>query len=151
MQYGGNPEEGDGALGFGSVQDSVVCVGGAGSRNHSRRSAVEFPSSCMEKELVYIGRVCIHWNWPEYLEFPRDCQAALAPPCFAQAGVSHVRETALHQRSARQTWASFKMSLVKSLVLVLIISIFISFYCTPCFDSPLKEYKLCYWLENHPV
>lgn len=103
LQYSGNPEEGCGTLGFGCVEDSVLCVGGAGCRNHSRKSMVEFLSSCMKKELIYIGHVCIHWNWPGYLEFPRDCEAALAPPHLAQAGVSHFRETALHHRSARQT------------------------------------------------
>lgn len=149
MQYSGNPEERSGTWGFDCVEGSVLCVGGAGSRNHSRKNVVEFPSSCMERELIYIGHVCIHQNWPGYLEFPRDCCAALAPPHFAQAGVSHIRKIALHQRSA--TWASFKMSLMKSLMLLFIIAIFISFYFTLCFDSPLKEYKICYWLENHPV
>lgn len=104
-------------MGFGCVEDSVLC-GWCWEQEHSRKSMVEFPSSCMEKELVYTGHVCIHRNWSEYLEFPRDCKAALAPPRLAQAGVSHIRETALHQRqrSARQTRASFVMSLMKSLM-----------------------------------
>lgn len=107
------------------------------------------PSSCVEKELAYTGSACISLKLPEYLEIPWDHCMAPAPPRLDQIGESEIERLSREQRERSAgpivNVCIFHTSLVESLLLVFITSIFISIHCRLCSGSHRKNPGSLLW------